>query len=185
MSCAARENNDRLRIVEHVADQGVGQRGVEEHRGAAGLENAEVGGNDLPIVLRHRHGHDLIRSGEEASNGRGNRLCPRVELGEGQRLAGVRDLQRREIGEPLSGPAEDLREPPDTLLMRNVHEVTVVKNIRQAELAGIRLREPLGRPKVPPPRHKRQHEENRDDACHKQDHDETGLNRSIVGASTT
>ena len=93
-----RENDDRLSIVEHVRDQGVGQRGVEEHHGATGLENAEMSGNDLPIVLRHRHRNDLIRSGEEGSNGCGNPLRPRVEFGEGQRLAGMRNLQRREIG---------------------------------------------------------------------------------------
>ena len=34
-----RENDHRLRVVEHVADQGVGQSGIEEHHGAASLEN--------------------------------------------------------------------------------------------------------------------------------------------------
>jgi len=27
---------------------------------AAGSENAEVTGDDLPVVLRHSHGHDLV-----------------------------------------------------------------------------------------------------------------------------
>ena len=29
-------------------------------------------GDDLPVVLRHRHRHDLIRAGEERSNGCGD-----------------------------------------------------------------------------------------------------------------
>ena len=94
-----RENDHRLRIVEHVGDQGVGQGGVEEHHGAAGLENAEVSGHDLPVVLRHRHGHDLIRAREEGRKGRGDLLRSRVELSEGQGLSGVRNLQGREIRE--------------------------------------------------------------------------------------
>ena len=69
-----------------------GKRGVEEHQGAAGLENAEVRGHDLPVVLRHGDGHDLVRAGEEGSNSRGHVFRSRVELGEGQRLSGVRDL---------------------------------------------------------------------------------------------
>ena len=88
----ARENDHRPRVVEHVGDQGVGQGGVEEHHRAAGLEDAEVAGHDLPVVLRHRHGHDLVRAGEEGSDGRGHVLRPRVELGEGQRLPGMRNL---------------------------------------------------------------------------------------------
>ena len=49
-----------------------------------------------------------------------------------------------------------------------VHEVAVAKDIRQAVLAGVRLfvRHLLRRPKVPPPRHKRQRNENRQEYCY-------------------
>jgi hypothetical protein len=87
-----RENDDRLRIVEHVGDQCVGQCGVEKHHRAASPENAEVTGDDLPVVLRHRHGHDLVRAVEEGRKGRGHGFRPHVELGKGQRFPGVRNL---------------------------------------------------------------------------------------------
>ena len=47
--------------------------------------------------------------------------------------------------------------------MRYVHEVAVAKDIRQAVLAGVHLpaRRLFRRPQVPPPRHKRQRNENR------------------------
>ena len=161
----AGENDHRLGVVEHVGDQGVGQGGVEEHHGAAGLENAEVSGHDLPVVLRHGHGHDLVRAGEEGSKGRGHVLRARVELGEGQGLSGVGNLQGREMRELRGGAAEDLREPADAFLMRHVHEVAVAEDIRQAVWAGVRRRHLLRRPKVPPPRHERQHEDDREDGC--------------------
>ena len=88
----ARQNDHRLCIIEHVGDQGVGQRGVEEHHRAAGLENAEVRGDDLPVVLRHRHGHDLVGAVEEGRKGRGHGFRPRVKLGKGQGFPGVRNL---------------------------------------------------------------------------------------------
>ena len=161
-----RENDHRLCVVEHVGDQGVGQGGVEEHHGSASLENAEVSGHDLPVVLRHGHGHDLVRACEEGRKGRGHAFRSRVELSEGQGLSGVGNLQGREIRKLLGGAAEDLCEPPDSFLMRYVHEVAVAKDIRQAVWAGVRLpRDPLRRPKVPPPRHKRQHKENREGGC--------------------
>ena len=67
----------------------------------------------------------------------------------------------------FGGAAEDLCEPPDSFLMRYVHEGAVAEDIRQGVLAGIRLlvRPLLRRPKVPPPSHKRQRKENRENSC--------------------
>jgi hypothetical protein len=69
----------------------------------------------------------------------------------------------------FGGAAEDLCEPPDSFLMRYVHEGTVAEDIRQGVWAGIRLpvRRLLRRPKVPPPSHKRQRKENRDGSRYK------------------
>ena len=134
-----RENDHRLCVVEHVGDQGVGQRGIEEHHGAASLENAEVRGHDLPVVLRHGHGHDLVGTCEEGRKGCGHALRSRVEFSEGQGFSGVGNLQGREMRKLLGGAAEDFCEPPDSFLMRYVHEVAVAKDIRQAVWAGVRL----------------------------------------------
>jgi hypothetical protein len=90
-----------------VGDQGVGQRSVEEHHRTAGIENAEVSGHDLPVVLRHGHGHHLVRAVEKGSNGYGHIFRARVELGKCQRLTCAGNLQSREIGKFLGGPAED------------------------------------------------------------------------------
>ena len=90
-----RQNDYRLCVVEHVGDQGVGQRGIQEHHCAASLENAQVRGHDLPIVLRHGHGHDLVGSCEEGRKGRGHALCSRVEFSEAQGFSGVGNLQGR------------------------------------------------------------------------------------------
>ena len=70
---------------------------------------------------------------------------------------------------PFGGPAEDLCEPPDSFLMRYVHEGAVAEDIRQGVLAGIRppVRHLLRHPKVPPPSQKRQRKENRDGNCYK------------------
>ena len=87
-----RENDHRLCVVEHVGDQGVGQGGVEEHHGAASLEDAEVRGDDLPVVLRHGHGHDLVGASEEWRKGRGYFFRSRVEFSEGQGFSGVGNL---------------------------------------------------------------------------------------------
>jgi hypothetical protein len=87
-----RENDYRLCVVEHVGDQGVGQGGVEEHQGTASLENAEVSGHDLPVVLRHGHGHHLVGSCEEGRKSRGHAFRSRVELSEGQGFSGVGNL---------------------------------------------------------------------------------------------
>ena len=69
----------------------------------------------------------------------------------------------------FGGAAEDLCEPPDSLLMRYVHEGAFAEDIRQGVFAGIRL--PVGHllrcPKVPSPRHKRQRKENRDGSSDK------------------
>ena len=67
--------------------------------------------------------------------------------------------------ELLRRAAEDFREPPDPFLMRDVHQVAVAKDIRQAVWAGVRLRYFLSRPAVAPPSYKRQGEENRDGSC--------------------
>ena len=70
------EHDHRPGIVQHVGDQRVRQGRVEEHQGPAGLEDREMRRDDLPVVLRHRHGHDLVGAGEERSNGRGHVLRP-------------------------------------------------------------------------------------------------------------
>src|SRR3954466_13062817 len=62
----------------------------------------------------------------------------------------------------FGGAAEDLCEPAASLLMRDVHEVTVAKNICQAVWAGVSLRHFLRCPKVLPPGHKCQRQENGD-----------------------
>ena len=47
----ARDNDYRLCVIQHVGDEGFGQRGIEEKHGAAGLKDAEMRGHDLPVVL--------------------------------------------------------------------------------------------------------------------------------------
>ena len=151
----AREDDHWLSVLQHVGDQVVRQGSVEEHHGATSLKDAEVGGHNLRVVLRHGHRYDLIRACEEGRNGRGNDFRPGIEFSECQGLSGVGNLQSREMRELLGRAAEDLIEPLDTLLMRYVDQVAVAKNIRQAVWAGVRLGgHLLRRPKVPPPRHK-------------------------------
>ena len=89
-------------------------------------------GDDLPVVLRHGHGNDLIGTGEEGRKGRGHVFRSRVELSEGQGLSGVRNLQGREMRKLLGGAAEDLCEPSDSFLMRHVQEMVAVKDVGQA-----------------------------------------------------
>ena len=164
---AAREDDHRPRVVDHVADQGVRQGRVEEHHGAAGLEDTEVRGHDLPVVLRHRDGHDLVRAREVGRDGPGDRLRARVEFGEGEGLPGVRDLQGREIREPPGGAAEDLREPPGPGLVRRVHEVAIAEDLGQAVRAGVlRPARCPGRPEIEPPRDEGQTDEDREGGCH-------------------
>src|SRR5476651_2437222 len=64
----------------------------------------------------------------------------------------------------FGGAAEDLCQPPDSFLMRYVHDGGVADDIHQGVLASIRppVWHLLRRPKVPPPSHKRQRKENRD-----------------------
>jgi len=62
---------------------------------------------------------------------------------------------------PLGGATEYLREPPNSFLMRYVRDVVAVKDVRQAEFAGVclvldHLRR---RPNVPPPSHNREQKE--------------------------
>ena len=160
------EDDHRPRVVDHVADQRLRQGRVEEHHGAAGLEDAEVRGHDLPVVLRHRDGHDLVRAREVGSDRPGDRLRARVEFGEGEGLPGERDLQGREIREALGGAAEDLREPPGPGLVRRVHEVAIAEDLGQAVRAGVlRPARCPGRPEVLPPRDEGQSEEDREDGC--------------------
>ena len=114
---APSENDHRRGVLEHVADQRLGQTGVEEHHGAASLENAEVGGDDLPVVLRHGDGHDLVWTGKKGREGGGNVLGPGIELAEGQGLTGVWNLESSEVGESLGGSTEHVGEPLDPFLM--------------------------------------------------------------------
>ena len=161
----ARENDHRSCVLKHVGDQGIGQGSVEERHGAAGFENAEMAGNDLPVVLRHGHGHDLIRAREEAGQGGGHLLGFRVELRESQGLPGMWNLQGCMIRESPCGAAEDIRQPLDAFLMRYVQEMRVTKDFLQAVRAGVHLsvRRFLGHPKVSPPRCERQEKQDPDD----------------------
>ena len=97
----------------------------------------------------------------KASNGRGHFLRSPFELGEGQGFPGVRNVQSREIGKPLGGATEDLREPPDSLLMRHAHEAALVKTIREAKGGGVRRRRCCP-PAVHPPGHEGQNKDDRD-----------------------
>src|SRR4030095_14575195 len=67
----------------------------------------------------------------------------------------------------LSRTTENFCEPPDSFLMRDVREVVLVEDVRQAIWAGVSLREGIlfRGPKVTPPRHKGQGNENRDGSC--------------------
>ena len=157
----ARKHDHRLRVPEHVADQGVGQSVVEEHHGAPGLEDAEVRGDDLPVVLRHRHRHDLVRTGENERQSGGYGLRSRVQLRESQGLARMGDVQGGEIRKSPGGAAEHLREPLHPALVRRVHDAGV-EHVRQAVGTGVRLRHRLRRPKVATPGYERQRQESRD-----------------------
>jgi len=186
-SLAAREYDHRLCVIEHVCDQRLGHGRIEEHQRTASLQNAEVTGHDLPVVLRHGHSHDLVRAREVGRQGCRHIFGLCFELSEGKRFSGVGNLQGRVIRKLPGGAAENVREPLDPLLVRNVHEVAVAKGFRQAVWTGIFL--PgllLPRPEVPPPRHKRQYKKDRNDGCqdhccHVGYHDCRQINRSIAG----
>jgi len=154
------ENDHGTSVLQHVADQRVGQGRIEEHEGPPSLENAEMGGHDLPVVLWHRHGHDLVGAREEGRNGPGHLLRSPFELGEGQGFPGVRNLQGREIGKPRGGAREDLCEPPDSLLMRHAEEAAFVKTLREAKRGGVRRRRCCP-PAVHSPGHEAQNEDDR------------------------
>jgi len=49
-------------------------------------------GYDLPVVLRHGYGNDLVGTAEKGKKGSGHIIRSRVELSEGQGLSGVRNL---------------------------------------------------------------------------------------------
>ena len=167
LSCPRVRDDHRSCVLEHVSHQGIWQRGVEKQDRPARLENPQVGGHDLPVVLRHGHADDLVRAGEKGRQRRSHGLGARVELGEGQGFPGVGDLQGREIGESRGGAAEDLRQPLHSLLVRDVPGVPAAEDIRQAVRAGVLLLEPAlaGHPEVPPPRHERQTQEEHEGGC--------------------
>ena len=148
-----------------MADQGIRQAGVEKHQGAAGPENTQVRGYDLPVVLRHGHGHHLIRASEEGGKSCGYLFGSRVELSEAEGLSAVGNLQRSKIRVFFGRAAEYLAKPPDTPLMGNVYQVIVIKHLGQAVGAGVRLavRHRFRRPQITPPRHIRQRKENHQD----------------------
>ena len=134
-----RQNDYRLCVAEHVGHQGVGQRGIQEHHCAASLENAQVRGHDLPIVLRHGHGHDLVGSCEESRKGCGDALCSSVEFSEAQggssQVWGICNAVR--CGNFSAERLKTSVSHPDPVLMEYVHEVAVA-NIAEltAEVAG-------------------------------------------------
>ena len=49
-------------------------------------------GHDLPVILRHGNGNDLVGTADKGKKGSGHIFRSRVELSEGQRLSGVRNL---------------------------------------------------------------------------------------------
>jgi hypothetical protein len=67
----------------------------------------------------------------------------------------------------LGGATEDLREPPNSFLMRYARDVVAVKDVRQAIFAGVCLVvDHLRRPDVPPPSHNREQKEKCQDGCY-------------------
>ena len=122
--------------------------------------------HDLPVVLRHGNGNDLVGTAKKGKNGGSHSFRSRVELREGQGLSGVRDLQGGEVRELLGGATEDFREPTNALLMRRVCEVVAVKDVRQAVLAGICLVvRRLCRRYVSPPSRNREQQEKPEHGC--------------------
>src|SRR6516164_4326968 len=67
----------------------------------------------------------------------------------------------------LGGATEDLREPPNSFLMRYARDVVAVKDVRQAVFPGVCLVvDHLRRPDVPPPSHNREQKEKCEDVCY-------------------
>jgi hypothetical protein len=66
----------------------------------------------------------------------------------------------------LGGATEDLRESPNSFLMRYARDVVAVKDVRQAVFAGVCLVvDHLRRPNVPPPSYNREQKEKCEDGC--------------------
>src|SRR6516165_5035163 len=84
----------------------------------------------------------------------------------------------------LGGATEDLREPPNSFLMRYARDVVAVKDVRQAVFAGVCLVvDHLRRPDVPPPSHNREQREKWEDGCYNnrcQDLSSRGVNLGRV-----
>src|SRR6516225_5615594 len=67
----------------------------------------------------------------------------------------------------LGGATEDLREPPNSFLVRYARDVVAVKHVRQAVPAGVCLVvDHLRRANVPPPSHNREQKEKYEDGCY-------------------
>src|SRR6516164_9802451 len=67
----------------------------------------------------------------------------------------------------LGGATEDLREPPNSFLMRYARDVVAVKDVGQAVFAGACLIvDHLRRANVPPPSHNREQKEKCEDGCY-------------------
>jgi len=67
----------------------------------------------------------------------------------------------------LGGATEDLREPPNSFLMRYARDVVAVKDVGQAVFAGVCLVvDHLRRANVPPPSHNREQKEKCEDGCY-------------------
>ena len=162
-----RINNRRHVRIPHVIDQGVRQGGVEKHQSTASLENAKVRSHDLPVNLRHSHGHDLVRPCEEGSKGCSHFFGSCIELSEGQGLSGEGNLQGCVVREFPGGATENFCKPLDSFLMRNIYEVSVAKYVRQAVWASVctPVWHSLRRPKVSPPRHIGHCKEDCEDGC--------------------
>ena len=107
--------------------------------------------------LRHGDCHNLIRARKKGRNGRRYVFSPCVQFSKGQGFSSVWNLQGHLVRELSGRAAEDLCQPPNSLLMRDVHKVPVAKNIRQAVLASVFLPGHCFRcPEVPSPCHVRQ-----------------------------
>jgi len=126
---------------------------VEEHKCAAGLQDAEMRGDNLPVVLRYGDGDDLVWAIKILGHGRGNVFSPRVKLRIGKRLTCMGNLERNVIGVSRGGAAEDLRQPSHASLMRDIDECALPKSVRKTigALVWQLTRTLLTRPKIPSP----------------------------------
>ena len=123
-------------------------------------------GHDLPVVLRHGNGNDLVGTAEKGKKRSGHIFRSRVELSEGQGLSGVRNLQGHEMRKLLGGATEDLGEPPNSFLMRYARDAVAVKDVRQTVFADVFLIvDYIRRPNVSPPSHNREQKEKCENGC--------------------